>query len=440
MRFSAPTLLVALLAACSSSQVTLGLDVGDEKDALTRDPKVVTLTADVVDTSGTRTTLGTATLPADTIDLSDAPKTNFLHVEITGKDATNARVLFGRTVVLQLGAAAGNTLPIFVQRTGSWARLPSPLADSRSHPLVIPTTRTVLVGGGDEKQSQQVLTGYDFATLKALGAYGTTVAARSLVIANAAALLIGTGLGDDTKVSAVGYDLANAALFTFAVPSGGTLEEIVGGPTVQGDDGESYVVGPARATGTKTTRVLKVAKDGTATFLSFNQARLGAAAAWIKGYGLLVVGGGADKGAEILPKGATVSNVIELPTDPTVGASLAQLDDTHAIVVGGDQGGGTGAPSRIINPRCLTGCTADPWGANLPFTSTSTQLFGLDASSALLLAEDGTGATHTFVVDAKTITEIPTRIARHGARATRGPLGNIVLAGGGSGTLESYIP
>lgn len=427
--------------ACSSSAVTLGLDVGGETDALKKAPAVTTITVDSVDTSNVRTTLGTTTLPQTDVDLSDAPRSSYMHLEVIGKTAMNDGVVFGRTVVLQLGAADGTTLPIFIQRRGEWARMPSPLADARAKPLLLPTARTVLVaGGGDGTNAAQVVTGYDFALVHALGVYGVSIHPRSLAIAssNAAAILIGEG--SDQKTVALGLLLSEASQFTITTPSGGSFDEVAGGPTIQGDDGEQYVVGPARATGAPTLRVLKITKDGVASFLSFNNARLGAAVAWVKNRGLLLFGGSdAEKGAEILTKGATVASLIDTAKDTTTGAGAVALDETRVVLAGGDDGGNA-APTRIVDATCVAKCSATPWGAPLPFKPTFAQLFALTNKSLMLVADDDTGATHTFVLDEKTTVEVPTKIPRRGARAAVAPTGNVVLAGGGSTTVESYYP
>ncbi|CAN5578840.1 hypothetical protein BH09MYX1_BH09MYX1_40900 [soil metagenome] len=431
---------VLAFAGCSRSAVTLGLDVGSETDALKRAPAVVTLSAEAVDPSGNHTALGSATLPQTEFDLTDAPRASYLSLEITGKDATATKVLFGRSVVLQLGAADGTTLPIFVQRTGEWARMPSPLADDRARPLIVATSRTFIVaGGGEGTTASQVLTGYDFATLHALGAYGVSAKARSLAISNAAALLVG-----DEKTTALGFDLQGATQFAITVPDGATFDEVAGGATIIGDAGESYVVGPSRTTGAPTVRILKVSAAGLASFVNITKPRLGAAALWVKNRGLFVFGGtdgtvDGGAGAELLAKDATVATPIDFAPDKIQGAAAAVLDGSTVLLVGGDDGGAAAA-TRVVDAACFSKCTATPWGAPLPIKTTVAAVFTLFPTSALLVADDETSATRTFRLDTGATTEIATRLPRHAARAARAPTGNVVLVGGGSAILESFIP
>lgn len=438
MRFFSLASLAACgvaLASCSGSAVTIGLDVGDESDAFKRAPAVSTLTAETVDTAGNRTSLGSARLPQTDFDLSDAPRSTYVSLEITGRDATDARVLFGRSVVLQLGAADGTTLPVFVQRIGEWARMPGPLADARAKPLLAASSRTFLVaGGGDGTAAAQVLTGYDFATLRALRAYGVNFTTRSFAVAHAAALLIGEDANKNS--AAVGFDLEAATLFPFATPSGGTVDEVAGGPTIVGDDGESYVVGPARLDGAPSLRVLKITSDGVASFLSFIKPRVGAAAVWVKNRGLLVFGGSdSAKGAELLGKGATVGQEIDFPIDATKGAAAVVLDEKRVLLAGGAPG-----ETRLVDPTCVSACVATPWSIPLPIQTSFAQLFALAPAAALLVADDAGGATHGYRIEAAAVTEIALKIPRQGARAIRAPTGNIVIVGGGSTTVESFMP
>lgn len=440
MRFFSIGVAALALVSCSGSAVTIGLDVGGESDAFKRAPAVATLAADTVDTAGNRTSLGVAKLPQTDFDLSDAPRSTYLSLEITGRDATDARVLFGRSVVLQLGAAEGTTLPVFVQRVGEWARMPGVLADARAKPLLAASSRTFLVaGGGDGTPAAQVLTGYDFATLRALQAYGVNFTTRSFAVANAAALLIGEDA--NKKSAAIVFDLGAASLYAIATPSGGGFDEVAGGPTIVGDDGESYVVGPARLDGAPSVRVLKITAAGVASFLSFIKPRVGAAAVWVKNRGLLVFGGSdSAKGAELLGKGATVGQEIDFPTDETKGAAAVVLDEKRVLLAGGTGGGASPGATRLVDPTCVSACVATPWSAALPIQTSFAQLFALAPAAALLVADDPAGATHSYRVEASTVTEIPLKIPRQSARAIRAPTGNVVLVGGGTTTVESFMP
>ena len=272
---------------------------GGETDVFSRAPAPTSLVVDVVDTYGTRTNLTTAKLPTNEIDLGDLPRTNVASVQVTGKDDVGTRLVYGATVGIQFAVLEGAVLPVFVQRAGEWARYPAALPDGRSVPLLVATARSVIVAGGNEPGSSMQVSGYDVAAFSALTTNTVTRAARSMAIANAAAILV-----DDA--GATGLDLSAGTTFDVAAPSGGSYVEVAGGPTIYGDDGEAYIVGAGRTAGAPTARVLELDSAGKVTFVTMGAARLGAAVAWAKGRGLLVMGGNdTAPGVELLPKGAT---------------------------------------------------------------------------------------------------------------------------------------
>jgi len=342
--------------------------------------------------------------------------------------------VYGASVGLQFAILEGANLPVFVQRKGEWARYPGALPDGRPAPLLIATARALIVSGGSDPSLAPQVTGYDVATYSALTTITVTRSARSMAIANASALLI-----DDTGAS--GLDLAAGTSFDVAAPSGGSYAEVSGGPTVYGEDGEAYVVGAGRTDGAATARVLKLDSAGTVTFLTMGVPRLGAAAVWAKGRGLLVLGGD-DKapGVELLPKGATGSITLPFPPDATRGASGTMLNDTTVLVAGGTDATSSPQATRTFDLTCAASCTTASWNATLAQALTPTQLFTTSPTTALLVGDDATGATHTFRLDAGAATEIPTKSPRVRARAARVATGSIVLAGGGTGTLESFVP
>jgi hypothetical protein len=143
-------LLAAALAGCSSQTTgTLQIITGEETDTFTRDPVPVSLEVDSIDSSGNTTKLATASLPATTIDLGTIDQTTVATLALTGTDAANARVVYGQSVVWEFGGLDGLTAPLFVQRTGDLARLPNPLSDSRSPPLLaVFEGRYLLVAAG----------------------------------------------------------------------------------------------------------------------------------------------------------------------------------------------------------------------------------------------------------------------------------------------------
>jgi len=422
------------MASCSSSQGRLTLVTGAETDVFSRSPAATSLVVDVVDTSGNRTNLVTAKLPTTEVDLGELPRTNVASVQVTGKDDVGTALVYGASVGLQFAILEGVTLPVFVQRKGEWARYPSALPDGRSAPLLVPTARALIVSGGSDAAFASQVTGYDVASYAALTTLTVTRSARSMAIANASALLI-----DDTGAS--GLDLSAGTSFDVAAPTGGSYVEVAGGPTVYGEDGEAYVVGAGRTDGAATARVLKLDSAGKVTFLTMGAARRGAAVVWAKGRGLLVLGGNdTAPGADLLPKGATGSVTLPFPPDATRGASATMLNDTTVLVAGGTDAASSPQATRTFDLTCAASCVTASWKSTLTQALTPTQLFTTSPTTALLVGDDAAGATHTFRLDTEAATEVPTKIARNRARASRVATGSIVLVGGGSPILESYVP
>ena len=408
---------------------------GGETDVFSRAPAPTSLVVDVVDSAGARTTLTTAKLPTTEIDLGQLPRTNVGSVQVTGKDDVGTTLVYGASVGVQFAVLEGANLPGFVQRAGEGARYPGALPDGRSAPLLVATARAVLVSGGGDAAFATKVTGYDVATYAPLTTITVTRAARSMAIAHASSLLI-----DDT--GATGLVLAEGTTFDVAAPNGGSYVEVAGGPTVYGEDGEAYVVGAGRTEGAPTVRVLKLDSAGKGTFLTMGAARLGAAVVWAKGRGLLVLGGNElAPGVELLPKGATGAVALPFPPDATRGASAAMLNATTVVVVaGGSDAKANPQATRTFDLTCALSCTTASWSGALAQVLIPTQLFATSPTTALLVGDDASGATHTVRLDAAGATEVTTKIPRLRARASRVATGSIVLVGGGSAILESYVP
>ena len=188
-------------------------------------------------------------------------------------------------------------------------------------------------------------------------------------------------------------------------------------------------------------RVLKLDSAGKVTFLTMGAARLGAAVVWAKGRGLLVLGGNElAPGVELLPKGATGAVALPFPPDATRGASAAMLNATTVVVAGGSDAKANPQATRTFDLTCALSCTTASWSGALAQVLIPTQLFATSPTTALLVGDDASGATHTVRLDAAGATEVATKIPRLRARASRVATGSIVLVGGGSAILESYVP
>ena len=418
---------------CSSSkpQGTLAIVLGGETDALSRDPAVTALQIDAIDEKGFPSSLGHAQLPAATIDLGDLPQDRVAIVRVTGTDKDGLTRVRGASPPVQLGGLDGSTLSIFVQRTGELARFPAPLSDGREAPLIAPLQgRYIFVAGGDT--TSQI---YDLSVYSAVPTPPKlTRTPKSLAVAGTLALVV-----DDQ--GATWFDLSSSATSDAAAPQGGSFAEVAGGASVRASDGTIYVVGATRLTGDASARVLRVDPGGTLSFVTLSAPRLGAAAGWMPGRGLVVAGGNASApGAEIVGPGATSGIALPYPSDQVTGAGLSPLDDTHLVLTGGlDSKSGDGG-LRTLDVTCATACAIVPWPATLPTPLTRAQAFPIDVSDVLVVGDDAAGNTHVVHVNQLQSAEVALRAPRRNARAMSLSTGAIVVVGGGAGVIESYVP
>ena len=141
---------VLAVAACSSSASgTLAITVGGESDALTKSPAPTKLTVDAIDADGGVTNLATATLPTSNLDLGDRNQDTIANIRVNATDDTGKILLTGMTLPIQYGALSGTSTPVFIQRNGEFARMPSTLGDSRSAPVIsLVIGQYILFGGG----------------------------------------------------------------------------------------------------------------------------------------------------------------------------------------------------------------------------------------------------------------------------------------------------
>ncbi len=430
---AAALVAVGGLVACSSQlNGSVQLLTGGESDTFSRAPAPTTLIVDGIDQDGGTTELAHASLPADSVDLGERDQAAIYTVRVRAVDGAGKILVAGSSLPVQLGALEGATLPIFVQRVGELARMPGPVADARERPdVTLILGRYLLVTGGSTTPAQSQL--YDLASLspfelppalprtpKCVTAYGTRV------------LLV-------DEAGATWFELADSTSTAVTAPNGGSFAEIVGGRAIAAPDGSSYIVGATRTEGGATSRVLRIAKDASLSFASLTEPRLGAAAAWVPGKGLLVAGGSADgAGMELLPPDASAAVPLPFPADPVVGAGASALDASHLLLAGGVSPAGASAPTRVADLGCSMGCAPVTW-PNLAIPLTSAQAFTLDPASALVVGDDASGASHLFTLRADAATEVPFKIGRHGARGAA-VVGGAVVFTGGATTLEQYAP
>jgi len=459
------------LASCTSNQPSGALKIvtGEETDVFTRAPVPATLVVDSYAWSGSgtalsSTTLATVTLPATTVDLGSQPETTPSILTVTGltsEDAGAERVFFGATIPMDFGVLDGyQNWPVFVQRTGELARMPNPPSDTRTAPtLSIVSGRDLFVGGGSESASAATTQLYDLAVVQPYTAPPTLpVVPRSVVFDGNVGWLF-------DLTSAAYFDLSSGATSTISLPSGGSSSDIAGGATITDSSGVFYVVGGTRVSGVSAL-VLEVDTantsqsayaNGVPTWLTLNAPRLGAAATWVAGYGLVVIGGNTTAdgaGVESIENGGTVGVPGAFAADSTTGSGAAAIDSHRVLVAGGVlSDGATDAGVRVLDLTCRQNCAPTPCLASLPSALGSAQVFDIDSVGAIVVGDDLAGTTHVVRIaspDASwtscSATEIPTKVAHTRARAVLSPPslivpGSFLLVGGAAGgEIEAFVP
>ena len=415
------------------------MTTGGETDALTRAPAPTSLEVDAIDQDGGVTTLATTKLPATNIDLGERSQDSIVDLRVQAKDDSGKVLLTGTSLPIELGALAGTSVPIFIERTGEFARMPGTIGDARESPVPALVIGRYLLwsggGAGGDKTSQI----YDTASLSPFSS------PPSLPRVPASIAEVGTDLLVIDSNGATWLELSDSTTGDATVPSGGTFAEVAGGITVSDGTGVSYVVGGTRRTGDASARVLRVDTDGTLTFLALSEPRLGAGAAWVSGRGLVVVGGSnTGAGAEILPPGATAASTpLAYPADETTGISVAPLDGSHVLAAGGVDSAGNPAAVRVLDLGCSGTCAPTTWTNAPAIALAPSQLFSLgfagSPQDALLFGDDPSGASHVFRLGPTSSTEIPYKVPRRGARAVGLAIPAIAVVGGAN-VVESFAP
>jgi hypothetical protein len=454
--------LAPLLAACNSTPTgTLKLVTGGETDTFTRSPAPTSVRVSAVDLSGKVTTLATASLPTDTIDLGNLDENGVSSLEVQGLDAKGNVLVYGDTIPIQYGTLESATLQVFVQRTREFARLPSNMSDSRPAPVLSPVQGQYLfVGGGSDSAVATTSALFDFELLAPLASPPTMpFAPTTVAFAGPYAILIDSV----AKNQAEYFDFTANATLAITPPSGGSFADVAGGQVVYSDTGVEYIVGATRTTGPPTAAVLVIntADSSDASYITghlwwatLSAPRLGASAAWIPGRGLIVTGGSATaQGAEIiapLPTTGTPAPMtgapLPYPADPSVGAGSTYLvAQPLLLVAGGLDANGKDAGVRTIDPACTASCAPKTW-SGLPVPIGNAQAFSFVASAAdgapppaIVIGNDAMGTTHAFTLTSTAATEVPTKVPHKNARATPGPLGSILVVGGAT-EIESFYP
>jgi hypothetical protein len=441
---------LAIAPACKTvDNGTIQLITDEDAGTFTQSPAPTELQITAVEGPDASTVLATAQLPTSTIDLGQLSESAAaVSLNVTGYDSKNNRRVFGASLPVQYAALAGQTIPIFVQRSGELALLPGALSDSRAEPLLaVLQGEYLLVAGGSDPSLAATTQLFDFGAFAAYTAPPTLPAVpQSIALAGTVAWLI-------NSTGATYFDFSSSAYLAVPVPSGGSFSDVAGGVTVIDANGAQYVVGGSRTTGSATKTILKIDPNDTSnanypygnpSWIQLTTPRLGAAAAWVDSQ-LVVIGGNQSSdgpGVEVVNTAFTSTSALPFPVDLAIGVSAAPLDAQHVLLAGGVtpsvKDPGVRSLDLGCSPSASTTCFTT-W-ASLPFVLASSQTFAWTATDGLVVgSEIGVGNTHVFRLSPTSATELPTRMPHKNATAVWSPVGSVVLFGGANG-IESFVP
>jgi hypothetical protein len=440
----------ALAFACSTTDNGTLQILTTEPNTFTGPPAVTTLTVEAIDSSGNATKLATASLPTSSIDLGKQDETTFAAIEVTGSDANGIPLVRGSSLAVQFGGLAGGTLPLFVQRLGDLVPLPgSQVSDSRQSPVIsVFQDQFLFVGGGSSAGASSEL--YDFLQFAPVPSPPTLPRIpASVAFVGTSAVLI------DTGGKATYFDFSGSyAPYDLPPPAGGSFADVAGGATVISDlNGTQFIVGATRLTGAPTSAVLQIqlptdtSNPPPLAWLASSAKRLGAAATWVSGRGLVVAGGSsAAPGAELFSSegGSTnaaspTASALPFPADASLGAGATALDTQTVLLAGGITPDLQDAGARTLDLGCASSCTPKPWTPAFATAIWGAQAFTLGPAEGFVVGNAPLGgATHAYRLTTTAATEVPTAVPHTNARAAWSPVGSIVLVGG-AGDIESFL-
>ncbi len=438
MRLAVPLLLVSCLG-CSDEALEPGrfrIVLGEDAATWTEAPAVTSARFDKLLGDGTRRTLAEPTLPVESValDLGGAGR-----YELSGLDAEGRVRVRGRSLGLLPTGLAGMTLPLYVARTGRFGVAPGRLGvPQQSRPLAAVVGGRLAYVVSSSTTSETAPDGYD------LGGWAPLTSAGRLACPSAPCSIESFAVFDDWIGVVVGPDWA---FYVDLYAGGGAaleppegldgFQRVAGGTAVTTPQGALYLVGGTRPAA-PTSAVLKIDTDGVLSALSLTAPRAGAAALWVPGRGLVVVGGSAlGAGAELLAEDATSFAPLPFPPDPTLGAALAVVGDGVLARLGGlDPNGAPAASVRL--PLGCARCTLEPAGPSVPLSAASA--YPLDAGQVLVVgARADDQATGAVLYDAEQLRPAPLREPRLGSTSLLLPTGQVAVLGGSTPSGEPAL-
>lgn len=328
---------------------------------------------------------------------------------IEGFDADGDLRVSGASMPMAAAGLAARTIPLLVGTAGEFAR-PTllehvPGASPRLAPF---GDRWVLVVGAGAADDGRVETDlFDVGFWRALSdpprlpCPGDPCRVESLsVTQDNYAILIGPG-------GAKWFDLELQGFDDLVLPEGTSPEELSGGDVIQRPDGGAYLVAGTRK-GEPSAAVLEIEPDGFLVRRDMLVPRQGAAAAWVDGRGLVVIGGSeSGAGVELLPDGASAFVSLPFPSDPTYGAALAVHDSSRIERLGGiSLADGLHQPSVMYELGCGSDCEATPSGDALELEAVQAHVLP-ETDSTIFIGTDSFGISRCYSHTPEGLLELP---------------------------------
>jgi hypothetical protein len=445
-RRTPPLALVALaataaaLASCSGDDddedppFGMVLTTGQELDAWAREPAparvIVTARVAAPNTPGeSLITLVDQAWPFDRLSTNGLAFGAYALVSAEVRDASDKVLMRGETPVFQVNEGFGRELPLLVGRVNEFARPEGRLAGAWPNPKpILLDGRYIFLSGGDGTGTGGGAELFDLVRLAPLTTSAKLPRSPATVMTSDGqkALLI-------NSEGATSYDFVAASSSEVALPAGAAAA-LAGGEAVlsDADTAEAFVVGATRA-GTPSKAVLRISKSGLSV-IELGVARERASAVWVKGRGLVVVGGAEGAPVELLaPKGESFTN--QLVQAPTVfEPSLVPTASGDLLLAGGVDAAGAPTPPQRLSLACTAACPAAPEAVALPPLRAGRAFDVSTGTLRLVVGADADGFASAHLVDAgaavATATPVPTRVQRRNGTALEVGGGYVALIGG----------
>ncbi len=345
---------------------------------------------------------------------------------LEGLDDSGTRQAIGRSLPINPAGIAGLQLPLFVSRSGEFARPPGEFVHTHARPVAaIADDRFVVVAS--EGKGSITLDLYDLGVWAPAESPDATRCPKAVCTPRSMAIVdqaLAVFVGDDW---AVFHNFVTGSQGTLPTPKGiMSYAEVSGGSTHRAADGTAYILGAARNAGDPTRGALRIAGDGAVTAVTTTTARTGAAAASVEGRGIVVVGG-SDMGSavELLADGNDAFVALPFAPDSTTGAA-ALGDEATVLRLGGRSTGGAWAPTVRFDLGCGADCVPLPAGVGVELDTASAMridgrvvVFGLNQA----------GEQEAVVWDESAVSTISVNQPRRGAPLLL-PTGHGAVLGG----------